>query len=296
MSADPSSRFPLPKSILLFMGASFFAFLLSGALHETGHYLASTILGVPIRGIVLHPFGQDYNIYLGDLSVALGTPSRVAFEALSAPFFNILIGVMVSLLLWRRRVPQLLPLLMVGSTSLLIEGVGITLDVTNPGATGDWFRVVQSGLPAGILWPLAIVMLIAGCLWILLLLPLAGIRSQGPFWRKLAVVLAGFPVLFLCAVIYQTLLGANYYVPTWRGYMRMENLRNDKAIQMYVSVVLLAVLAGVHKPLSPWLDRLSHTIVGQVSWRDTLIALGLGAAILIIQLAFFNDPTVVVVR
>ena len=76
MNTNLSSRFSLLKAILLFMGATFFAFLLSVALHETGHYLASTILGVPIRGIVLHPFGQDYNIYLGDLSTALGTPGR----------------------------------------------------------------------------------------------------------------------------------------------------------------------------------------------------------------------------
>jgi hypothetical protein len=294
MNTDSFSRFSLLKSILILMGTSFFAFLLSGALHETGHYLASTILGVPVRGIVLHPFGQDYNIYLGDLSVALGTPVRRAFEAFSGPFFTVLIGVMVSLLLWRRRVPVLLPLLMVGSTSLLIESVGIILEITDPNPSADWSRVMQSGIPAGILWLLAVVMLIAGCLWMLQLLPLAGIRSQDPLWRKLVVFLAGISVLLLCAVIYQTLFGGDYYVPTWRGYMLMENLRKAKTIQLGVSIVLFTVIAALHKPLFPWLDRLSHTPVAQARWREALIAIGLGLAITIIQLAYFNDPTIVV--
>lgn len=292
METNSSSRLSLLRAIGLFMGTSFFAFLLCGVLHETGHYLASTILGVPVRGIVLHPFGQDYNIYLGDLSVALGTPLRRAFEAFSGPFFNVLIGVMVSLLLWRRRAPVLLPLLMVGSTSLLMESVGIILEITDPMASGDWSRVMQSGIPAGILWLLAVVMLIAGCIWMLQFLPLAGIRSQDPFWRKLVVFLAGIPVLLLCAVIYQTLFGENHYIPTWRGYMLAENLRKAKTIQLGVSIVLLTAIAALHKPLFPWLDRLSHTPAAQVRWRDALIAIGLGLAITIIQLVFFNDPTV----
>jgi len=276
------------------MGTSFFAFLLSGALHETAHYLASTIQGVPVRGIVLHPFGQDYNIYLGDLSVALGTPLRRAFNGLSGPLFNILIGTMVSLLLWRKRAPVLLPLLMVGSTSLLMESVGIILEITNPNASGDWTSVMQFGIPAGILWLLAIVMLIAGCIWMLQLLPLAGIRSQDPFWRKWIVFLVGIPILLLCAVIYQTLVGGDYYVPTWGGYMRMENLRMARIIQMGVSIVLMTVTVALHKPLFPWLDRLSHTPVAQIRWREALIAIGLGLAITIIQLVYFNDPTIVV--
>ena len=291
MTSFASSRFSLLKSIGLFMGASFFAFLISGALHETGHYLSSTILGVPIRGIVLHPFGQDYNIYLGNFSVALGTPLRRAFNAFSGPFFAVFIGVMVSLLLWRIRAPVLLPLLMVGSTSLLIESVGIILEITDPNASGDWSRVMQLGIPASILWLLAVIMLIGGCIWGLQLLPLAGIRFQDPFWQKLVVFLGGIPVLLLCTVIYQTLFGHDYYIPTWRGYMRMENLRMDKTIQMGASIILIAVTVALHKPLFPWLDRISHTPVGQVRWLDTLIAIGLGAAIVIIELVFFNDPT-----
>jgi hypothetical protein len=177
-----------------------------------------------------------------------------------------------------------------------MESVGIILEITNPNASGDWTRVMQLGLPGGVLWVLATVMLIVGCLWMLQLLPLAGIGFQEPFWRKLIVFLAGIPMLFLCAVIYQTLFGGDYYIPTWRGHMRMENLRLDRIIQLGVSIVLVTVIAALHKPLLPWLDRLSHTPVGQIRWKDTLIAIALGAAIVIIQLVFFNDPNAVRLR
>jgi hypothetical protein len=293
MSANPTSRFSLLKAIGLFMGASFFAFLLSGFLHETGHYLASTIQGVPIRGIVLDPFGQDYNIYLGDTIAIFATPAAKAFNGAAAPFFDVFIGVMISSLLWRKRSPVLLPLLMVGSTSLLIESVAIIIEFK--GIVGsDFGKIVAIGVPPSILVLLAIVMFAAGCIWQLQFLPLAGIRSQDPFWRKLVVFLAGIPVLLLCAVIYQTLFGGDYYVPTWRGYMLMENLRKAKTIELGVSIVLFTVIAALHKPLFPWLDRLSHTPVAQVRWWEALIAIGLGLAITIIQLVYFNDPTIVV--
>ena len=76
MTNYPSSRLSLLKAIGLFMGATFFAYLFSISLHELGHYLAGVLLGVPGKGIVLNPFGANYNIYLGDLTTAFGTPER----------------------------------------------------------------------------------------------------------------------------------------------------------------------------------------------------------------------------
>ncbi len=76
MTTHPSARFSLLQAIGLFMGATFFAYLLSLTLHELGHYLASVLLGVPGKGIVLHPFGANCNIYLKDLTTAFGTPER----------------------------------------------------------------------------------------------------------------------------------------------------------------------------------------------------------------------------
>jgi hypothetical protein len=71
MTTQPSSRLSLLRAIGLFLGATFFAYLFSIFLHEVGHYLAGVILGVPERGIVLSPFGKNYNIYLGEVDVVV---------------------------------------------------------------------------------------------------------------------------------------------------------------------------------------------------------------------------------
>ncbi len=100
VTAHPSSRLTLLKAIGLFMGATFFAYLFSIFLHELGHYLAGVLLGVPGKGIVLNPFGHNYNIYLGDLSTAFGTPGRRIFSGVSGAVFDLLVAVTISLALW----------------------------------------------------------------------------------------------------------------------------------------------------------------------------------------------------
>jgi hypothetical protein len=294
MTDQSSSRFSLLKSIGLFMGASFFAYLLSIALHELGHYLSYIILGVPQRDIVyvLHPFANNYNIFLGDTSAAFGTPLRRAFGGASGPLLDLIVAVTVSLLLWRKRSPSLLPFLLPGSYALLHESINMVMGVLK--GYGDWSTVVLVGVPGGVLILLAALMLAAGCIWMLQLLPLTGIRSQDPFWRKLVVLLVGIPLLFLCSVIYQTLFGVDYYVPSYGGVVTMAGIRTDKIIFMAASTILTLIVIPLHRSLFPWLDRISHTPPAQVRWRDTLIAIGPGVAIVIVQLVFFNDPTVLV--
>jgi hypothetical protein len=64
----------------------------------------------------------------------------------------------------------------------------------------------------------------------------------------------------------------------------------DKVIFMAASAGLTVIVTLLHRPLFPWLDRISHTPVAQVRSREVLIAVGLGLAIVIVQLVFFRDP------
>jgi hypothetical protein len=293
MTTHPSSRFSLLKAIGLFMGSTFFAYLFSISLHELGHYLVSVLLGVPGKGIVLNPFGANYNIYLGDVTTAFGTPERRIASGLAGAIFDLLVSVIISLALWRKRSPGLLPLLAMGSLALIHESVNMTMGVLK--GYGDWSELSEVGVPYGIVILLAVFLLAAGCIWMLQLLPLTGILPRDPFWRKLAVYLAGMPLFMLCSVVFLTLFWADVYVPSHYAVTLRDVLRMDKVIFMAASTSLTVIVTLLHRPLLPWLDRISHTPVAQVRGREVLIAIGLGLVIVIVQLIFFKDPGAVMI-
>jgi hypothetical protein len=122
------------------------------------------------------------------------------------------------------------------------------------------------------------------------LLPLTGISPRDPIWRRLAVFLAGMPVVMLCSVVYLTLFWGDVYVPSHNGVTSMDGLRMDKVIFMAASTGLTVIVTLLHRPLLPWLDRISRTPVAKVRAREVLIAIGLGLAVVVVQLVFFRDP------
>lgn len=282
MDDNASARPSLFRGIVLFMGASIFAYLFAVAVHEIGHYLAAIILGVPEKGIVLHPFDFSYNIYGGDTSQAFGTPLRLAFSGASGPLFNILLGVIVSLFLWQKRSPRWGPFLMWGSIALLQEGVNMIGGIMDyPDIISDWVHVMLAGVSPVLVGLLGVILLIAGCLWMLLLLPLAGVRPEDAFWKKLLLILSGIPVLLLGAVIYVSLVGTR---TVWPASLLLQR----RITALAASLILLVCITTLHKPLFPLLDRISHSQPVQLSWRDTLPSAGLCAAVFALQLVFFN--------
>ena len=283
MTVSVSTRPSLFRAAALLMGASFFAYLIGLVVHESGHYVASLIQGVPEPGIVLHPFDQSHNNYGGDISQALGTPLRLALNGAVGPVFNVLLGVAVSLLLWRRRSSRWLPFLMWGSLALLVEGVGMIIGLVDyPNVRSDWVDVMAAGVPPVVIGLFAAVLLVVGWVWIQLLLPLAGVGSEDPFWRKLIIFLAGIPMLQLGAVIYLTLLGPSGAAP--EGYVLQ-----SRQIALAASVGLVATIAALHRPLFSFLNRISHSRVALVAWGEAGLAMGLGAAMVVFQLVFFNE-------
>lgn len=138
-----------------------------------------------------------------------------------------------------------------------------------------------AGVPPAFVGLFAFILLSAGCIWMLLLLPLAGVRPEDSFWRTLLRIMAGIPMLLFGAVIYVALLGSSSMWPA--GWVLQRRI-----IALVASLILLVGITALHKPLFPILDRILHTHPAQVSWRDTLPAVGLGAAIFVLQLVFFN--------
>lgn len=123
------------------------------------------------------------------------------------------------------------------------------------------------------------------------LLPLAGISAQDPFWRRLVVLLAGMPLFISGTVFYQLLFGVDLFVPSWNQYVTVSDIVIKHLIELGVGIIVMTALAALHRPLSAWLDRLSHTLVAQVRWQAVLVSIGLAVVIIAVQWVFFNDPT-----
>ena len=292
----------LLKSILLFMGSAAFAFCFCAFLHEGGHLIVFESVGIPRTGLSLHPFGWNYNLSLNeDGTFWQMSPEAENADLISAinggsgPILNLLLGVPIGLFFWKKRSPALLPLLMIGCWALLIEGYPMLEQAFGGG--GDWYQVINGvGVPKALVVLLGVICFAGGCIWMMQLLPLAGISAQDPFGRRLVVLLAGFPLFISGTVIYQLLFGVDLFVPSWGQYVPASFIVIKHLIEFGVATMVMTAIAALHRPLSAWLDRLSHTPVAQVRWQAVLVSIGLAVVIIAVQWVFFNDPTAIVVR
>lgn len=270
---------PLLRSMVLVSGASVFAYLFGVVVHEVGHYVGNVIVGIPNETIVLHPFDLSYNVY-GDLSGV--NADRLAFGSAAGPLLNVILGVGVGLFLWRWRAAGWLPIVMWGPVALLQESVGMIIGLVDyPDVGSDWVVVMVSGVAPAVIAVLSVALAVAGSVWILLVLPLAGVRADDAYRRKLVIFAVGIPLLLLGAVVYLSLIGSSSPSPPGM-------VEQNRWIALGASVTLVALLAALHRPLFSRLDKLSHSDVADVTRQDAWIAVSMGAVVFVFTLAFFN--------
>jgi hypothetical protein len=297
MNTNSSTHSSLLKSILLFMGSAAFAYCFCAFLHEGGHLIANEAVGSPRTGMSLHPFGWNYNLYLNEddtfwhLNPEDENAGLIwAINGGSGPIFNLLVGVTIGLLFWKKRSPALLPFLMIGCVALLMEGFPMLEQAFGGG--GDWYYVINGvGVPKALVVLLGVICFAGGCIWMLQLLPLAGISAQDPFWRRLVVLLAGLPLFISGTVFYQLLFGVDLFVPSWNQYETVSYIVIKHLIELGTATIAITAITALHRPLSSWLDRLSRAPVAQVRWQAVLVSIGLAVVIIAVQWVFFNDPT-----
>ena len=132
--------FPSIKQILLLAGSFAFAFLLGEMVHELGHYLCHLSYGNPDIRIHLDPFGGSRIVGVRTLP-----PQVMGVTCAAGPFFNLFLGILCSLGLWKFRKPILLPFLIWGPVAMIQEGVTFTLGGLTPGGDAGW--MAAAGLP-----------------------------------------------------------------------------------------------------------------------------------------------------
>ncbi len=256
----------LLRSGLLLFGAFVFAFCLGEAVHELGHFLAHRAYGTEV-GIRLDPFGGSRI-----LNGSSAPQETWGFTTLAGPLFNLLVGVTVSLALWRVRRPALLPLLLWGPISLIQEGVTFSLGMLTPG--GDADLLVNWGIPAGVLIGLGILFFALGIAMICWLLPLVNLSPAYSFGRVFGVVTGSMVSFMFLRLLFSSI--------------RSPNLITENTVPLVFALLLATLVAGLYKPLHPLLSRISRVKLADATWPAAVTSVALGVGMVVLQLAVLN--------
>jgi hypothetical protein len=257
---------PLLLPVLLLLGAFAFVFCLGEAVHELGHFLAHRAYGVEV-GIKLDPFG-DSRILHGS-----SAPEEIwGITSLAGPLFNLLVGLIVSLSLWRLRRPALLPLVLWGPVALIQEGVTFSLGLLTPG--GDAQLIVEWGVPTAVLLSFGILFLASGVALLCRLLPLVGLAPNDSFGRKFGVVAGG-----MISFMVLRLLVSSASSPA---------AVQENTAPLLFSLLLATIVVALYRPLASVFKRIPEAEPAPVTWPAARSALALAMGMVLFQIIFLN--------
>lgn len=251
---------------LLLLGSFVFAFCLGEAVHELGHFVVHRAYGVNV-GIKLDPFGGSMILH------GSSAPQEIwGITSVAGPLLNLLVGMTLSLSLWRIRRPALLPLLLWGPISLVQEGVTFSLGMLTPG--GDADLIVRWGVPAVLLISLGVLFLASGVAMICWLLPLVNLSPADSFSRKFGVVTGGMVSFMVLRLLFSSFCSPNLLV--------------ENTVPLVFSLLLATIVASLYAPLHSILSRISRTEPAAVTWPAVVVSMALGTGMVLFQLVSFN--------
>lgn len=258
-------KFLMIKSIFLLAGAFTFAFLLGEFIHDSGHYLCHLAYGNYQVRVRFDPFGGTRIIG------ATGLPDRVlAVTSAAGPLPHLALALVSFSILWKRRRPGLLPLLLWAPVALIQEGVTFSLGLLTPGGDAAWIATL--GVPPLMMLINGITFLVTGIGLVSILLPLAAIKSDDPFARKLTIVWAGMSSLMLIRFLHAF----------WQAPANiMENL-----VPLVLSLLLALIVVGLQRPLTDLVAKYDSERSTLIDWPVSAVAMILGAGMLVFQIIF----------
>jgi len=251
--------------IVLLAGAFTFAFLFGEMVHEYGHYFSHLIFGNSDVQVYLNPFGSSH--IMGVTSLPL---IQMGVTSAAGPLFNLLMGSLTLLLLWKVKKPGLLPFLLWGPVAMIQESVTFTFGFLTPGGDAEW--IAAMGIPKVVIIGLGVLSLIAGLILLAVLLTNLGITTGESFGKRLVIVLLGMCSLMLIRFIYSAVI-----MPA----SMIENL-----VPLVFSL-LLAIIVVMIQPVVKniiWKNQLPP--VKPIEKKDILIAGILGVGIFIFQILY----------
>jgi len=197
----------LIHSLLLFFGSFMFSFILNSyIIHEAGHAFGGMLFGCKIKSLIINPFGTgDW-----DSQCPFMTLNGKVVQGMGGPIFGLPISIAITLLLWRKRKPILMPLLMSASVVCIANFLGVLDSMLNyPGHIFDYGWMLLIGVPPFLVRVIGIISLVIGIILMNLLLPLAGIGITESFWKVLLLNLSTWPLYLLIRLFYQVSEGVD---------------------------------------------------------------------------------------
>lgn len=262
MKSHPNN---LIRRILLLAGAFIFAFLLGEMVHEYGHYFSHLIFGSTETSVYLNPFGSSH--IRGVTSLPL---NQMGITSAAGPLFNLFLGSLMLLLLWKHKSPTLLPLILWGPVAMIQESVTFNFGFLTPGGDAAW--IAAWGVPSSVIISFGVLLLITGLIFIAFLLSSRGITKNESFVHRLLIILLGMCSLMLIRFTYSAIASPEYII---------ENL-----IPIVFSL-LLALIVVLIQPLVMKIFLQGESIQSKrITRKDVNISLAMGAGMFIFQILY----------
>lgn len=255
---------PLKQS-LLFFGSFVFGHTTQRAIHELGHAIGTWITGGDVYRIYLHPFLPGHCYHSETVHPGITT--------WAGALFSVCVGMILIIALWRRRAPRFAPFFAIGVFSLLGNGsyfiVGLLSRFGDP-----WYIVRRLGASAAGPISFGIISIGIGVVVCALSLgPVFGIGRQESVGKQVLYLNIGIQIFFLVTLAYRHLTAAG-------GRFRT-------ALYMVGSFILILVVVPVSRLKLADKAMTRNRGTTDIKWLPVFSALGLGIAIVIIELLVF---------
>ncbi len=255
------------KSILLMLLAFAFGFAFGGMIHELGHGIIALLIGGYQVSFVFHPFIMPRTI--------INPAPLPGIIDIGGWVSDIGAGSLISLVAWRYKKPSLLPLLMYGPLSCILEGFSIAIGVISPGSDTIRFAIA-TGLPLFVFVIIGIAIFIIGLMFFVALFPLVDILQSDSYLKKLIIIMGGTATYMLLMIVY-----VNIFRPL--------DWEISRSITNFMATLILSIIfASLYKPLNPYLNRLFNVKHQHIIWADFRFPIVLTMSVIIFQLIFFN--------
>ena len=261
MEKEKNKNFLYPT--LLLAGSFTFAFLFGEMVHEYGHYFSHLWFGNKDVGVYLNPFGSSH--IFGVTSLPL---REMGITSAAGPLTNLLLGVIISSLLWRKKRPALLPLLLWGPTAMIQEGVNFSLGLLTPGGDAQWISTL--GIPKAILISTGILLIVCGLVIFSYIFSSIGISNNCSRFSTFLIILLGMCSLMLIRFAYPVIIEPQYM---------MENL-----VPLVFSILLAVIIVLIQPYIKKIIKQNKSIRNSPFDQRAMISAVGLGSCIFIFQI------------